>query len=106
VSTEPGELQTKGVTSCPNVYALVPAPGFHSANWQKYENKELWVAEAVAKTGNRDWLWIDDQVPNGERLQHLGLDQNRCFKVNSKGANELEVLKEKLLQRLRGSKAV
>jgi hypothetical protein len=40
------------------------APGFHSANWQKYENKELWVADAVAKTGKRDWLWIDDQVPN------------------------------------------
>ena len=70
------------------------APGFHSANWQKYENKELWVADAVAKTGERDWLWIDDEVPNVERLEHLGLDPNRCFKVNSKGANELEVLKE------------
>ena len=81
------------------------APGFPSANWQKYENKELWVADAVAKTGKRDWFWIDDQVPNVERLQHLGLDPNRCFKVNSKGANELEVLKEKLLQLLSRSKA-
>ena len=81
------------------------APGFHSANWQNYENKELWVADAVAKTGKRDWFWIDDEVPNIERLEHVGLDPNRCFKANSKGANELEVLKDKLLQLLSRPKA-
>jgi hypothetical protein len=81
------------------------APGFHSANWKKYENKELWVADAVAKTGTRDWLWIDDEVPTVERLQHLGLDPNRCLKVNPKGDDELEILKEKLVQLLSRAKA-
>jgi hypothetical protein len=81
------------------------APGFHSANWKKYENKELWVADAVAKTGMRDWLWIDDEVPTVDRLQHLGLDPNRCLKVNPKGDNELEILKEKLVQLLSRAKA-
>jgi len=81
------------------------APGFRSANWEKYESKDLWVADAVAKTGKRDWLWIDDELPSVERLEHLGLDPNRCFKINAKGANELEFLKEKLLQLLSRSKA-
>lgn len=74
------------------------APAFHSANWQKYDNKELWVADAVAKTGTREWFWIDDEMATEERLRHLGLDPSRCLKVNPTGANELEVLKDKLLQ--------
>jgi len=81
------------------------APSFRSANWKNHDNKELWVADAVAKTGTREWFWIDDEVPAEERLQHLGLDPNRCLKVNSKGANELEILKDKLQQILRRSSA-
>ena len=50
----------------------LPAPRFRSANWQQYENKELWVADAVAKTGQREWLWIDDAMPPKERLEYLG----------------------------------
>jgi hypothetical protein len=80
------------------VMKSLQAPGFRSANWQKYDNKELWVVDAVAKTGTREWFWIDDEMANQERLQHLGLDPSRCLKVNPKGANELEVLKDKLLQ--------
>jgi hypothetical protein len=50
----------------------LPASCFRSANWQQYENKELWVADAVAKTGQRKWLWIDDAMPPKERLEYLG----------------------------------
>ena len=81
------------------------APSFRSANWKNHDNKELWVADAVAKTGTREWFWIDDEVPTEERLQHLGLDPNRCLKVNPKGANELEILKDKLHQTLSRSSA-
>jgi len=81
------------------------APDFRSANWQKYGNKELWVADAVSKTGKREWFWMDDEMPHEERLQHVGLDPNRCLKVNPKGANELEVLKDKLVQILSRSSA-
>src|SRR5688572_26441526 len=49
------------------------APSFRSANWKNHDNKELWVADAVAKTGAREWFWIDDEVPAEERLQHLAL---------------------------------
>jgi len=48
---------------------------------------------------------VDDEMANQERLQHLGLDPSRCLKVNPKGANELEVLKDKLLQILSRSSA-
>jgi hypothetical protein len=51
----------------------------------------------VAKTGKREWFWIDDDMPTEERLQHLGLDASRCVSVNSKGERELEVVKEKLI---------
>lgn len=81
------------------------APGFRSANWQKHDNKELWVVDAVAKTGKREWFWIDDEMAPKERLEHLGLDSSRCLKVNPKGANELEVLKATLFQILSRSSA-
>ena len=74
------------------------APGYRSANWRTYDNKELWVADAVAKTGKREWFWIDDNVPTEERLQYLGLDAGRCISVNPKGERELEVVREKLIQ--------
>ncbi len=78
------------------------SPGFRSANWRSsYEDKELWVVDAVAKTGMREWFWIDDEIPNLERLQHLALDPGRCLKVNSKGAGELEGLKTTLLELLK-----
>ena len=78
----------------------LPTPRFRSANWQQYENKELWVADAVAKTGQREWLWIDDAMPPKERLEYLALDPRRCVKVNPKGANELVTLQGTLLQLL------
>jgi len=78
----------------------LPAPRFRSANWQQYENKELWVADAVAKTGQREWIWIDDAMPPKERLEYLALDPRRCVKVNPKGANELVTLQGTLLQLL------
>lgn len=32
-------------------------PGFRSANWRSdYEDKTLWVVDAIAMTGTREWL--------------------------------------------------
>ena len=71
-----------------------------SADWRQYENKDLWVADAVAKTGQREYLWIDDAMPPKERLEYLALDPRRGVKINPKGANELEILQGTPLQLL------
>jgi len=46
------------VLTVEKVMKSLQAPGFRSANWKKYDNKELWIVDAVAKTGKREWFWL------------------------------------------------
>lgn len=73
------------------------APAFQVADWYSFSDKELWLAKVVPTLKDREWIWIDDNIPSSDRLAALGLDAERCVSVDPKGAGELDILKLRLL---------
>lgn len=71
------------------------------ANFLNYENKVVWIEEAVPKLQGREWFWIDDEIgkflPN---IQAAGISPHRCIQCNPEGEGELVLLQRTLTSRL------
>lgn len=65
---------------------------FHHANWTNYVDKTVWLVEALARLGQRDVFWIDDEAVPVEGVE--------AIRVNSKGAHELVAVQAQLDQLL------
>lgn len=79
---------------CETFGADLPPITLRVAQWYSFTSKEEWLAHATA---GQEWVWIDDNIPTADRLVALGLDAHRCLRVNPNGADELEVLKGRLI---------
>jgi hypothetical protein len=76
-------------------YVRHPTIQFRVADWYSYDTKEQWLSANRSQLEGMSWFWIDDQIPPDGRLIHLGLDPARCIAVNSHGADELVMLRER-----------
>jgi len=77
------------------------SPPFHHANWTNYENKAVWLQQAVPKLKDREWFWIDDEIEKWTAaIQHAGLSLDRCIQSNPEGRDELLILQATLTSRL------
>ncbi|MBA5865374.1 MAG: hypothetical protein GDA67_01610 [Nitrospira sp. CR1.3] len=69
---------------------------FKFADWQSFAEKELWLSSKGSTLSQTEWFWIDDNIPESNKLRSLGIDPERCLQVNPEGAQELEALRERL----------
>jgi hypothetical protein len=69
---------------------------FKFADWQGFAEKELWLSSKHSTLSQTEWFWIDDNIPQIEKLQELGVNPERCLRVNPEGLHELEALRERL----------
>jgi hypothetical protein len=78
-------------------------PPFRHANWTNFENKVVWLEQAVQKLKGRDWFWIDDEIETlTPAIQNAGLSLDRCIQSNPEGRDELLVIQAALADRLQG----
>lgn len=69
---------------------------FKFADWQSFAEKELWLSSKLPTLSQTEWFWIDDNIPEVEKLQELGVNPERCLQVSPEGVCELEALQKRL----------
>lgn len=87
--------------SCEKFRSLPEPPPFRHANWTNFENKMVWLEQAVPKLKEREWFWIDDEIETfTPAIQQAGLSLERCIPSNPQGRDELLFLQSTLAARL------
>ncbi|BCA56467.1 hypothetical protein W02_36070 [Nitrospira sp. KM1] len=78
------------VLCCDKFGDNLESPPFHHANWTNYENKVVWVQQAVQKLNGREWFWIDDEIEKFSlEIESAGIPLGRCIQSNPTGRDEL-----------------
>src|SRR5215472_10081353 len=70
------------------------------ADWTNCEEKLVWLSSKRDLLLKDEWFWIDDDIPETDELDELGVDPRRCIKVDPIGAHELVRLQEVLTSKL------
>ncbi len=75
------------------------------ANCLNYENKVVWIEEAVPKLHGRNWFWVDDEIDNkfAPYIQAAGISPDHCIQCNPKGEDELVSAQRTLASRIMSS---
>ena len=64
------------------------------------DEKLVWLSSKRDLLLKDEWFWIDDDIPETDELDELGVDPRRCIKVDPIGAHELVRLQEVLTSKL------
>ena len=89
------------VLYCEKFRSLPELPPFRHANWTNFENKVIWIQQAMQKLEGREWFWIDDEIEAlAPAIQKAGIALDRCIRSNPLGQDELLVIRSTLAGRL------